>query len=377
MTQMQDVSHNRQKGAVSLFIVIFTALLFTTITISFVQLMVRDQQQATNSDLSESAYDSAIAGVEDAKRALLLQQECIGSTSQRCLDIRAAINSGSCDTVARIFPQNSVDGEVEIRQSAQDRDLEQAYTCVKITPDTADFLGSASALDSVEVIPLRAKEQFDRVVLSWYLSKSGGSVNLPAAGSTPTLPRSGATNWPSERPSLLRTQLINGSGHGSFRLSDFDNSTYSNTLFLYPSRVGSSALSFSVDGRRSGSTPQQVRCQTTVSSGQYACQVELMMTAPVSAQNSRNVFLALSAFYNPTDFRIELRNGSTPVLFDGVQPEVDSTGRANDLFRRVVSRVEIGDTFRYPLAALETRGNLCKSFSVTTEPSDYQSNCTP
>ena len=86
----------------------------------------------------------------------------------------------------------------------------------------------------------------------------------------------------------------------------------------------------------------------------------------------------IAAFYNKTDYKIELLNDNDPVLFNGVQPEVDSTGRANDLFRRVVSRVEIGNTFNYPLAALETRNNICKNFSVTTESGDYSaSDCEP
>lgn len=362
-----------QHGAVSLFIVMFSALLLTTITISFMQLMVKDQQQASYSDLSESAYDSAVAGVEDAKRALLMQQDCLGNSSPTCNTIRLAIESGECTTLPRVFAVP--DGEVMIAQEEGDRKLEQAYTCVKIAQNTSDYVGSIEPGTEATLVPLRAEGEFNKIVLHWALSKTGGTLDIDSA--TTELPNVGTVNWPETRPALLRAQLING--HDSFRLSDFDTSGFSNTLFLYPSRTGVSSVEFALDGRRGAlaGEPRQVLCQTTVSSGEYACSITIDVNPAVPA-GSQTAYLNLAAFYNATDFRIELLNDSTSVLFDGVQPEVDSTGRANDLFRRVVSRVELGNAFNYPLAALETRNNICKNFSVTTEAGDYSaSDCDP
>lgn len=390
MMNIQHTNNVKQSGAVSLFIVIFTALLVTTITISFMQIMVRDQQQASYGDLSESAYDSAVAGVEDAKRALLLQQKCRDDhdTSQRCNNIQAAIRDGKCTTLSSIFG-SSADTETRIQQSEGDKKLEQAYTCVKITSDTTDFLGSIDPNLSSTLVPLRAKEDFDTVTISWSQNKTGGAVDL-AKGTDRSLPKVGSSSWPANRPALLRAQLINAggtAGASDFKLSDFDTSGFSNALFLYPSETDS-AISFSLDGRRTSSnTPQLVKCSSTTGSGAYACAVKIPMSSRIAAGNEK-IFLSLAAFYNPTEYKIVLSDSTkaldpvthepVAIPFDSVQPEVDSTGRANDLFRRVVSRVELEGAFNYPIAALETSGSLCKTFSVTTELDDYAPGaCTP
>lgn len=363
-----------ERGAVSLFVVIFASLLITTITISFMQLMVRDQEQAMLGDLSASAYDSAVAGVEDAKRALLMQEDCAGNSSPSCNAIRSAIDSGECTTLSSILGGSAE--ETPIIRTQGDRKLEQAYTCVKITENTADYIGSMESTSSATLIPLRARAQFDKIIISWGLNKNGGAINL--SSNSVKLPPSGTENWPANRPALLRAQLINGGS--SFRLSDFNDTGYSNSLFLYPSSEGTNIAEFALDGRRGAipGEPQPVRCNANTPSGAYACQMTIDVNPSISA-NSQTAFLNLVAFYASTDFKIELRSGSIPVLFDGVQPEVDSTGRANDLFRRVVSRVELNNTFNYPVAALETRYSICKSFSVTGEESGYSASqtCTP
>lgn len=385
-----------QHGAVSLFVVIFATLLMIVITISFIQLMLKDQQQATASDLSQSAIDSAQSGVEDAKRILLLDQQCRNNTQPAavvCSRVTNAVNSGECNTInVGLFdrPPEETETMIQQSQSSGDTDLQQAYTCVKITPNTLDYKGDIG-INQSDIIPLRAADpagnptDFDSVKISWFtrddISSITNNLNIgfPGNGVTVNLPPLGL-RWAANYPALLRTQLMQSGS--SFKLSDYDNGGNGNTLFLYPSQTGLANMSFSLDARRDPSNvPQQAKCINNFSLGEYACWTTLSLPAPADGNTAnRNAFLRLSGLYNGAHYKVELLKGGVVFPFDHVQPKVDSTGRANDMFRRVESRIELKSDFIYPEAAVDLEGDLCKNFVITNRDADYANlspACTP
>lgn len=402
--------HRKQRGAVSLFIVIFSALLITVLTISFIRLMVRDQQQASDSDLSRSAYDSAVSGVEDAKRAILKYQNlCVAGNPSlpACTDIIKAFNSGSCNTLETIglvgVTSQTVDGNQEVpiqSTNGAGQSLNQAYTCVTIALDTPDYLGTLRAGES-NIIPLTADDgtQIQSIELSWFtyadFSSSNPSatqiVDVPSITDptkAPLYAAGGSTlagsTWPKNRPSVVRTQLIQYSKSAGFTLSNLDNTSNgqsdANTLFLYPSQIGLSAVSFSDDARRNNAnSPELIKCNQSLLNAMYACTATITLPDPIGGSAAdRAAYLRLSPLYNMTDYSVKLKDTAgnyTP--FHGVQPSVDSTGRANDLFRRVQSRIELTSNFAYPQATVDVTGNLCKNFLVTNSVGDYKNLCTP
>jgi len=385
---------NKQNGAVSLFIVVITALLITVITVSFVGIMVKNQQQASVIDLSQSAYDSAQAGVEDAKRALLKYQS-ICDNGGDCNTARTQLNSSTCNTAVESLVDvagSKVGDEIKV-QTGSANSLDQAYTCVKISLETDDYVGVLTKDDS-KVIPLVGSDTFDTVNIEWFSTKdlqgSSMTVDVPNwVNGSPLLKQDSWTSGTSlNRPAILRTQLIEFTNSVSgFLLSDFNGENENgsnNTLFLYPSTIPATSAStkkdFSFDDKRlSSKNLTQVPCEKSLMLNNYSCSVEIKLPKSITAGN-HTAYLNLTAIYKNTHYRITLKdsaNSNGQVKFDSVQPKIDSTGRTNDLFRRVEARVELNDiNFPYPTAAVYTQGDFCKDFLITDNIDDYHSNCT-
>lgn len=376
----------KQNGAVSLFIVIFVALLVVVTMISFMRLMVNNQQQAMESDLSRSAYDSAQAGVEDVKRALILYKAKCSSTAPadvlKCSEMNAILNPSPPSTqkcnqlVSKLGDYSALDYSKGIKVNSGDSNdqYDQAYTCTLVNMNTDDYLGSLSTDQSV-IIPLIGVNPVSQVKIEWFskkdLSSGSNAVSLmnAAVDATPLIQKSA---WPTNRPPILRAQYIQFSTSGTLA-NNFDSGAYTNTAFLYPTS-GSNSVSF---GTRLTATqkPSTVQCASSLggsaSSSIYACSTTISLPSLASKVS----YLRLTSIYNKTNFRISL----VGTKFKGVQPEVDSTGRSNSLYRRVKSRVEFSESnYPFPEAAVDINGNLCKSFVITDDSGDYSDGgCTP
>ena len=365
------------RGGASILIVVFTTLMLTVITTGFVQAMMRHQQQATNADLSQSAYDSAMAGVEDAKRALVALNSCNGDTSSSCNNLRALFAGGvnaasgrNCEFLEDAGVAN-FGSEHEVQVGEPDRN--QAYTCVKVNTESESVEGTLADTTGSKLVPLRAKpgESFDSVRVSWYLKKAGNRGDREAVSVPPSMAPSLPQQWVAGAPPVLRAQWINAGKSGDeIDLGRFDSADGSRSLFLRPTTSAGTSFNFNLDMRGSPSDAQPVQCRTgaALAAGAYSCVATIALPAGVDDLQ----YLNLSSIYDGTHFKVELLRGGSVVVFDNVQPSVDSTGRASDLFRRVRAKVSIGaDSPVVPDAALHVDGNICKDFAVTNSASEY------
>lgn len=367
-----------QSGAVSIFVVLFFTILVTILTVGFIKLMVGDQQQSTNSDLSQSAYDAALAGVEDAKRVIrACASSGYNSTNPACIALNAA---DDCKVIARSgINGNPSDSETIIQSTGGvGGELNQAYTCANIELETPDFVYDAA--DGVSrLIPLRATAEVSSIVVQW-LSKeniSGSAATTPPSTSPPALLPT-ADAWGVDSPPVMRAQIITPGEN--FDINSMDNDASSQTIFVRPIAVNSglpiesiintTILRATTLDREYSNSPEGITCSSdfshvsTTKRNLFSCSLTIALDTPMTVDASKNSFLRLTPIYRNATVGVELRGSSGSVNFDGAQPLVDVTGRASNLFRRIEARLEIGDDFPYPNYAIDVEDGLCKDFSV-------------
>ncbi len=416
-------SLGQRSGAVSLYVVIFATLLLMVVTLSFVRIMLQEQRSSSGDDISQAAYDSALAGVEDAKLAVIKYNHCLnaelddgaagladgGPTCRQIADIiqQGTMPSGaeSCDAVSAILGRGGFGQEVIVQESVDSQtgaQLDQAYTCVRLSDAYGDFLGRLDSSARSRLIPLRSEGPFDRIVINWGSRQNGvTSVASLATGSTSSL---FPVDWPTDAPVPIMAHLIQTAS--SFNLSDFDNpsgeATNRGALALVPVKSGGRISAVpgipleqrvispfpasnlvNSNNKTTANDPVTINCQapseivpgaSDYQPSNWACSAIIAVPPAIGgARTMAASFLRLENLYGmiPSDFQVLLYNGSQPVKFAGVQVVVDSTGRAGDHFRRVEGRIEVIDLgYPYPEFTAELYGkgpveNFCKDYIVT------------
>ncbi len=411
-----------KKGATSIYVVVIATLLFSVVTVSFIRIIINETNKTTSDELAQSAYDSALAGVEDAKAALKQYYECTGADNKEapCDRIREAFdergfnasNTGFCDAVSEALARitEGENKEVLVKEvydsTIADESIVQAYTCVIVDNTPSDYRSTLGAGDTIRVVPLKTENpnSITGIRILWYTEEDGPSTghNYSYDKSNAFTPLSAGT----PTPPTLSAQIIQTAE--TFTVAQFNNSegntTNRGTAFLVPSQNGaaithipqSTIISSNNHSytRSDNNQPQRIKCQNGLSDV-FACVASIELPSPVpnagnGTRNGDTFFLVLSLPYGQptTTFAVELctdgeevgsprgdcldKNGNKMIAdFKDVQIAVDSTGRANDMYSRVEARVEFRDIyFPFPEYAIQATGDgddaIKKNFYVTS-----------
>lgn len=346
----------RQAGFVSILVVIFFVLLASVLTIGFAKLVQMSQQQALADQESKLAYQSAQAGIEDAKRAITY-----------C----ATHHISGCDSMFNAncpgFYANNHFSSLGITTDSQsavhvgDQRANQRYTCVVINDLIDRYWGQLDPNSSGHraiLLPLKSDQDFNKAVISWSMKAAGSSYNIPnslAVSGNPPKNQWVANNW----PAMMRIMVIDVPS-GSFKPSRVGNQS----SFLVPASSGSTSMDISDMPER-----QTVTCSNS-SPTNYVCSMSL-----TGLVNNR-YYLELAPLYRKTDFEVKLYSGAIDRKVKSFYYTIDATGAVENTYRRVQVMVGPANVVA-PSDALQTGHSICKDFWVTGYYNTYQSgdNC--
>lgn len=394
-------SKRTKRGAASLYVVIFITLLFGIITLSFIRLIISEAVQTTNTDLSQSAYDSALAGIEDAKVALLKYHDCLSrgfvankdgdECGKTIWNMQQHIDTDSCDPVtATLGRTQEEDGSVIVQetvnssQAGNAADMVQAYTCVKIDEELEDYRTTLDTNSRLRIIPIRSSyiDELGSIQISWFSSQNKGNLS--------SFNWYGITRNEASIPPVISVQLLQADP--TFKMSELSVSsavgTDRATAYLVPSQTSDltdnkmNASVFASTSNKAPNNAYKVRCEDIGSTAEWYCTAEIAVPGPyrnskkangVTDRNDGATFVIVTLPYGDpsTDISLQLfKSNGERINFTGVQARVDSTGRANDLYRRVETRVELVDV-NYPYPEFTIKMNdgqdnvIRKNFAVT------------
>lgn len=396
---MGDLFKKTKRGATSIYIVVFATILFGVVTLSFIRIMLSEASQSSNDDLSQSAYDSAMAGVEDAKVAVNTYYRCLNDSdySSSCAKYEPLITRKDDPDCAHDYKlgdilYNSSTNEVPITASgSSDNSADQAYTCVIVTDVTPDYRSTLTSDTRTKVIPLGVTRpdvggtsnsstlgQVSKIRFSWFSRLNSG--NITNGNGTSTRANSLFTDKATIPPtvSLNLIKVPQNFDLNTLHQADNVSGVVNSTMVLVPTETGDG---FGVNTIASGTInelgntvsrnePVGVKCNMN---NEFACEVDLSIDGAIKFNDGDNAFLIASLPYGDaiTDFSVTLfDNDGNAIKFRGVQISVDSTGRTNQLFRRVETRLDPADLFfPYPQYAVELSGDgdgsLLKNFWIT------------
>lgn len=418
-----------KKGAASFYVVAFSTLILVIIAASFATIIISEITRTSNDDLAQSAYDSALAGVEDAKLAYAAYEACMVTDNNiksvggmDCNKVTNLIkktdlkNDDPCDMVSQILGRAEKGEEVKISESTTgENNMDQAYTCVKIETDLNEYRASLSSSNPVKLVPAKIKDgaasKVESINIHWFSTSDAGILKTNNFNGKDVLfpPATVGTS----APPTIGVTLIQTSS--DFSLDSFtmtqNNQTNRGTVYLVPTTEdygnGDSyyrAIDNIIDEngflRSNDKTatnenlPYLVYCNSNTTSGFY-CNASIDLPEPVGGERINDTFyFAISLPYGrpATTFSVEFCDGeggcsrnpdentddasgkkSNVVALSGSQIVVDSTGRANDLFKRVEVWLEPSNTsFPYPLYGIQlldsnNGSTILKDLKVTSE----------
>lgn len=372
MHKLKQSLTTNQQGLVSILVVMIIMGLITITVVSFALLMRREQRLALDRQLSAQAFYAAESGVNDA---LTYLKNAANPDITTCgTSLGASIN-----------PQLETGADVR-------------YSCVLINkaPDTLQKNPIDVNNSTLMRLETNSGNPLTRVVISWQESQpdptpvfaTNNRHHLPTIGSGDTTQAANATSFPVGGGSILRATFMPiTSGTTTTRTNLVRNEQ---TFFLYPKReavsgnITSQAYFNPSSPTEAGADGQQRSVQTrfvdgACNAGNSSVNTPRHCNAEISNLGQFNtglMYIRLRAIYNQANVSIrayeQTTTGEVQSRLKNYQAQIDATGKANDVLRRIEVRVPLTDQYFWPEYALQSMDTICKVVLLKNGPAQIE-----
>lgn len=310
-----------QQGVVSIMVTLIMMIVITLIVLGFAEVARTEQRNSLDDQLSTEAYYAAESAVNDARAVL---------------DNRVANSLTLYDK-----PGCGNDANYNFGTGVVDPNLNIAYTCLLITVNPT-VLQETIGYNSTVIPIIPSGSAFGKLDLSWgpgggLPATSAGCLTVGTPSTTFKTKASWGCNYPVVRIDMVPTSTLNR------------NTWSANTAtFFYVPYAG---------GAYTGNADLAMRGATVPVSCTSQC------TAHIIGMGVSDYYIRVTTIYQ-SDVSMSIQSGNKG--FAGAQAQIDATGRAQDVLRRILVSADLTDANANtsPSAALITNDSVCKRFEA-------------
>lgn len=337
---------DNQKGMVSIIVTMVLIIIMTLVVLAMSQNSNREQRQALDRQLSDQAFYNAESGISDWAQYIYDNSDSLPPEKP------------SCDTPAANYP-NAPTPDIGT-------DGVNSYTCIlydkaPLTLEYDTVTVSDSIVTPIEPYGMPGNSRLRTLVFEWRAKDGGTNTSGCTLSATSSLPQ--------QLPGTcsiggLRIDVVNPSG---FNRNQIINNNF--PAYILPGNGGGS-LNYSANG------PLQDQGQIgRANCNGGICRLEL---DGINLANGERRYLHIKGLYKTSNLTISAcrvpaancGNGNQDVRFNSSQIEIDSTGKSNDVLRRVKVRLPVESQFENAGSfSLKTTQSICKLIEVAESSS--------
>lgn len=336
-----------ETGIVAIFVTLIMMIVISIIVIGFSQIARREVADAVNRQLSTEAFYAAESGVNDAYSVIYQ------NITSRTPNPNILANLANCQS------STYINGSSNFLNSPTDT---TGYTCLLVN-NTPTSQTQTAATGQPVVFPLNSPTPFNTITFIWSPNTGDAAYNASNCPGAPKFPP--AASW-STCPPIVRADLV-PIPNSPTPFSQASLEAAQKILFLYPQAIGQnnhSTSSLDYSSITNGEI-NPLACTST-------CTFTINGLDCAGCLNLDNYYLNLQYIYgNGPSYSVSGTNASGAVEFQNDVAQIDSTGEAQNVLRRIQVEVslnsESSDTYSIPSPpsyAIQTNSSLCKSLII-------------